>query len=66
MAEKDMRRHQEKLRSQLDAHDVASAKIQGNVKGEWNTNLNYVITMYKFSINLRLFYLAKVNSSCFH
>ena len=34
MAEKDMRRHQEKLRSQLDAHDVASAKIQGNVKGE--------------------------------
>ena len=29
-----MTRHQNKLRSQLDAHDVASAKIHGNVKGK--------------------------------
>ena len=32
LADQDLNRHQKKLRSELDAHDVASAKIKGNVK----------------------------------
>ena len=32
LADDDLNRHQKKRRSELDAHDVASAKIKGNVK----------------------------------